>query len=393
MRRRTVVFGPAYLDRVLLVDRPLVDPEHDASLDQSIEGVWTFGPGLKLVDDEGSSIKIELPADWPGPTGGVGLRGLLGASPGGWCRLVRGVAWHDDLGGMGAGFAAALGGTLVSALGAVDDPMSRCISNCLENEGVVHHAIRVEDRPADWTLLLTSGPFGDKLAVGFRGCHAAVETLRGDCEQPCDLRVVASLPNRLAEEALSAAGAGVRVFTPGMRNMTDRDAPLGRFARHVDILCCNRREWEALDDREQVAWQVSLLAVTDGPRGGVLRFTTPRGEAGRLAVPAFPRSHPPRDTNRAGEAYAASLVSTLLDHGWSPGVNDPDLIRDAAHRASAAAALVLDRTAFGFPTCDEIDAALRAGYVGAPVETGGDSGPARYNEPDAGPGTGREKTG
>jgi sugar/nucleoside kinase (ribokinase family) len=108
---------------------------------------------------------------------------------------------------------------------------------------------------------------------------------------------------------------------------------------------------------------VSLLAVTDGPAGSVVRYTTPEGEAGRLSIPAFPRSQPPHDTNRAGEAYAATLVQTLLDHGWTPGVSDPALVRRAAERASAAAALVLDRTAFGFPSEAEIDNALAAGCV------------------------------
>ena len=35
----TLVFGPAYLDRVIRVDRPLVDPElGDRPLDESIDG-------------------------------------------------------------------------------------------------------------------------------------------------------------------------------------------------------------------------------------------------------------------------------------------------------------------------------------------------------------------
>ena len=84
-----------------------------------------------------------------------------------------------------------------------------------------------------------------------------------------------------------------------------------------------------------------------------------------MKVPAFPRSHPPRDTNRAGEAYAATLLATLLDAGWRPGVAERTLVEVAATRASAAAALVLDRPDFGFPTPEEIDEALRAGRVGA----------------------------
>jgi sugar/nucleoside kinase (ribokinase family) len=225
----------------------------------------------------------------------------------------------------------------------------------------------VFDRSADWTLLITSGPHGDKLPIGFRGCHAAVDpsAFDGRSARPCELRVVASLPNGLAARVLSAAGAGCRFFAPAMRNVLDRDCPLSSFAGSIDILSCNRREWETLEDREEVAWQVSILVVTDGPDGSMVRYTNPGGEAECLQVPVFPRQHPPRDTNRAGESYAATLLSTLFDHGWeaASGVVDAALIRSAARRASAAAALELDRTDFGFPTEAEIDAALATGSV------------------------------
>jgi ribokinase len=149
--------------------------------------------------------------------------------------------------------------------------------------------------------------------------------------------------------------------------MRDRETPVSGFAEAVDVLCCNRREWEGLADREEVAWRVSVLAVTDGPAGSRVRFTTPMGGAGCVEVPAFPRDEPPRDTNRAGESYASALLTTLLDGGWDPraGVLDEDLAALAAVRASAAAALVLDRLDFGFPTPAELDAAILAGRVPA----------------------------
>ena len=372
-RDHVQVFGPAYLDRVLLADGPLRGRGRPP-LDQSVDGAITRGPGLVFRDPSGASLTVEPPSDWPGPTGVIELGHALEGAADSWPMTVRGLAWHDDLGGMGAGFAAALGGELVSALGADDDPMSRAVSARIAEEGIKHQPIRVLDRPADWTLLLSSGPFGDKLPVGFRGCHAALRTVLDRCESlgPCDLRVVASLPNRLASEALRAPGARVRMFAPAMRNMTDREDSVGRFASAIDVLCGNRREWESLEGREQVAWQVSILAITDGPAGAVIRFTRPDGEVGRLEVPAFPRTEPLRDTNRAGEAFASALVASLLDGGWSPGVAEPGLIRRAAARASAAAALVLDRKRFGFPTADEIDAALRLGRVEAVASQGKD---------------------
>ncbi len=101
-RRQVAVFGPAYLDRVLRVDRPLIDPAHGPPLDQSVDGTWKFAGGraLEVIDPAGYTISIELPADWPGPFGTVELSRALRRRAHG-PRVVRGVAWHDDLGGMG----------------------------------------------------------------------------------------------------------------------------------------------------------------------------------------------------------------------------------------------------------------------------------------------------
>ncbi|HKI43281.1 MAG TPA: hypothetical protein VKA66_23585 [Mycobacterium sp.] len=41
--RRVAVFGPAYLDRVLRVNRPLIDPSLGSPIDQSADGEWRFG--------------------------------------------------------------------------------------------------------------------------------------------------------------------------------------------------------------------------------------------------------------------------------------------------------------------------------------------------------------
>jgi hypothetical protein len=365
---RVLVLGPAYLDRVLHVDRPLIDPALGPPLDQSVDGVWKFGtnPRLELTDPIGYAIEVELPGDWPGPTGVICLSSPIGPSVAGRCS-VRGLNWHNDLGGMGAGYAAALGGQLCSALGSDSDPTSREISSRLAEMGIAHDPVRVFDHCADWTLLITSGEFGDKLPIGFRGCHAGLEpdSLDSKAARSCDLRVVASLPNHLAARVLAAPGAGIRFFAPAMRNVVDRDLPLSSFAGSIDVLSCNRREWESLEDREEVAWQISILVVTEGPAGSSIRYTTPQGEPGKLSVPAFPRQRPPRDTNRAGESYAATLLSTLLEEGWNAasGVIDDGLIQSAALRSAAAAALVLDRVDFGFPGRAEIDSALAAGIV------------------------------
>jgi sugar/nucleoside kinase (ribokinase family) len=365
--RSVAVFGPAYLDRVLRVDRPLIDPESGPPLDQSVDGVWKFGTNrsIELIDPSGYTLEFVVPDDWPGPTGEIQLSRQLRSGIQGR-RTMRGLEWRDDLGGMGAGYAAALCGALYSALGPVSDPTSQAIAGRLARMGVVHHPLRVSDHPADWTLLITSGEFGDKLPIGFRGCHAALGTDSLDllATQPCDLRVVASLPNALAARVLRAPGARVRLYAPSMRNMLDRECPISSFAAAIDVLCCNRIEWETLDS-EEAAWLVSILVVTDGSQGSTVRFTTPSGDSGLLRIPAFPRDRPPRDTNRAGEAFAATLIDSLLNEEWNSalGVVEERVIRSAAERASAAAALVLDRVDFGFPGPAQVDAALRAGRI------------------------------
>ena len=107
------------------------------------------------------------------------------------------------------------------------------VSGLLELDGVRNRPVRVA-AGADWTLLLTSGPFGDKLPVGFRGCHASVGSLESAVREAgeCDLRVVAALPNRLAAQVLRDEGAGVRLFAPSTRNMKDGEVP-GRKVRRV----------------------------------------------------------------------------------------------------------------------------------------------------------------
>jgi ribokinase len=245
--------------------------------------------------------------------------------------------------------------------------MSQAVMERLVAHGIAHRPVKLPGHSADWTLLITSGKFGDKLPIAFRGCHAALgwDDLRGQVGEHSPLRVVASLPNALSARLLEAPGAAIRLFAPAIRNATDREHPIGRFAAAVDILACNRAEWESIEDREQVAWTVSILIVTDGRDGSSVRYTRLCGDPGALRVPAFPRARPPFDTNRAGEAYASAFVATLLGAGWTGrlGAIEDDLVRTAALRASAAAALVLDIEGFGFASDAQIDEAIRLGVV------------------------------
>jgi ribokinase len=376
---QAIIYGPAYLDRVLRVDGPLRTAGAGGPIDESIDGRMAREddePRLELHDEAGPALSIRTPSGWPGPFGLLRMSGRLWAGerrveP----RQLDAISWHDDLGGMGAGYAAALGGTLVSALGDVNDPMSRAIEAHLLEQRIAHRPIRIAGRAADWTLLVSSGPHGDKLAIGFRGCHAAVESFTTDHD--AQLVVVAGLPIARCEppESPRMDPDRVRLFAPSIRNMADpRDRRCLMFA---NVLSCNRREWETLpqEDRAALERTVTLIAVTDGPRGAWLRAA--RGTEGdtTIELPAFPRTHPPRDTNRTGEAFASTLISTLLDSGWRPLSSLPsDEFRHAAIRASAAAALVLDIGRFGFPSAEAIDAAVERGIVHGPTSRASEDG-------------------
>ena len=181
------------------------------------------------------------------------------------------------------------------------------------------------------------------------------------------LRVVAALPNRLARRGPRRPGQEIRAFAPSLRNMLDRDPPVSAFADSIDILCCNRGEWEALADREQVAWQrLDPRRHRRARSRGNAPLHDPRG-----------RSRPPGPNPRLPPVPAPLATPTgpakpspppcwrpCCDHGWAPGPSPhPDLARLAAERASVAAALVLDRVDFGFPRAVQIDEAIRAGRV------------------------------
>ena len=74
--RRVEVFGPAYLDRVLRVDRPVLDRSLGPPYDQSTDGEWKFTATcrIEVVDPSGYTLEIKLPQDWPGPTGEIRLQ-------------------------------------------------------------------------------------------------------------------------------------------------------------------------------------------------------------------------------------------------------------------------------------------------------------------------------
>ena len=196
--------------------RPLVDPGLGPPLDQSIDGRWKFGDGARRWSTRtGPRSTIELPDDWPGPTGEVRLsRPLPGGPPG--RRAVRGLPGTTTWAGWGPATPPRWGraGQRARAGGRPDQPRRGAIGWRVPGSRTGRSACRTS-RPTG-RLLVTSGEFGDKLPIGFRGCHAALEPVaRRAASAPCDLRVVASLPNRLAGRGAARAGRGRPVLRAG----------------------------------------------------------------------------------------------------------------------------------------------------------------------------------
>jgi ribokinase len=365
---KTLVFGPAYVDRVVRLDQPLLDPTLGKVLDHSVMGRWIEQTDSRMLTIEGlatGTIQIDCPLDWPGPSGRIGIGNdfEMNQTVPGSVRQITCRDWQEDLGGMGAGYAAALGGKLVLVLGDESDPINTQVRNRLKSANIDHHAITIPGRVGEWTLLLSSAEHGDKLGIGFRDHQAREIDFTPFHDEPCDLLVAASMTNQRAANALNGSNAKIKLFAPAMRNMLDHSPRILSFIKCVDVLTCNKAEWHNLDDREEIAFRVSILIVTDGPNGAEIRYTTPDGDAGRLVIPVFPRSCPPVDTNRAGEAFASTFIKTLMSNDWQGSTVAPEAIEVAALRASAAAALVLDRADFGFASDQEIDQAIGRGIV------------------------------
>lgn len=362
---KVAVFGPAYLDRVLMADGPLRDDPERPAIDRSAEAVAVepspSDSATLILTDGGGRIRFErLPADWPGPLGTVRIAtsGLVLEG-----EAVVGVqSWHDDLGGMGAGFAAALGGKLHLILGDRADPATIAIERLLNEQDVAFDPIHRWERPSDWTLMVSSGRHGDKLPIGFRGVlnDAPGFARSGD---RVDLLVVASLSNRLMESALESRAARVKVLAPAIRNVRDSEPRFSALAGRVDVLCLNRGEWLACPDRDVIAETLALLVVTDGPQGARIRFRVPEDGIVEIHVPAFSRERPPADTNRAGETFASSLLHGLWHGGWRGGETSRSLLESVAQRASVASSLQLDLPRFAFPDDHAIDRAVRHGRV------------------------------
>jgi len=387
--RRVCVVGPAYVDEIVRVDGPLCPPDwqvaagragrHDAfRLDYTVtearrEGLpagdvfldlcGACADRIRVVDGgrrSGRRVRLREPrivgtgsgADLPPLDTRVGLAGA-----------------HEEPGGMGPGYALALGARLVTAVGGragTPDATGQALTRAVAELGVDCRAVVVDGAATDTTLILMS-PVGDKLPVARRSssarctADALVAAVRADAAATdLDVSIVTSLPNPVAAAVAERLG-GWKLFAPSLRNC--RSGPLGPVARAVDAMAMNATEWGAVEDADVVRGACDLIAVTRGAAGASVLFRDAAGQEREADVAAAEAPGPVVDTNHAGEAFAAALVGELILSG---ALDDPrgggyheETVREAAVRASWAAALAVRRAGMAFPRRDEVAAARR----------------------------------
>jgi hypothetical protein len=347
-----LVYGPAYVDTVLQIDRPLV-PGTSLLLDQSIQAA-TRTPRddgrIVLEGPTGDEVTLLLPAHARDAGATFALsEPILARAMGAGAPLVRAefpvTSCVRQLGGMGAGYASALGGMLRMAIG--NDAEGRAVRAECEAYDVPAVPSIVPGAATDTSMVIMS-PRGDKLAVGVRDAMVRWEAGPMDEEAGvADLLVFCGAPNALARDVLAAGTVeGIVMCAPAMRNVCDTDVPLASLAANVNYLAMNALEWEHLPGRGELWMRVPVVTVTDGPDGS--HILQPGEED--IAMEAFPFDGDP-NTNRAGETYAAAFVSMLRREapGFPHGRVERGTLRMCGYHAAAMAMLQLRIADFGFP--------------------------------------------
>ena len=372
-RPQILVLGPVYLDLVLEVDRPLMPvmptagddasrPAARVVLDHSVYEISRSSePAGELIVRNNAHQSIEIfstTAAMLPVTGTITVDRQLAVAQA-WRHRI-GLAAHRILpGGMGAGFAAALKSRVVAALGANDsqepDADGQQLIERLRDAAVRLNPQLIQDVKTDTTVLLSSGPHGDKLPVGRR---RAAGSLRCDAElsdtiRQSDVLVIAGHENQLTAELLQAAGKDcVIVFAPTWRNIDPTTSELVAVLDRIDYISCNEEEWRGLDGDSWLRQQVALITVTAGTKGATVHFRNQAGEPGSLHVPAYRAADRPVDTNRGGESFASAFLNCLLEEIGIDGLKSRrftrEIIEQAAREATVAAYLQVQTSSFRF---------------------------------------------
>jgi len=346
-RNRPTIFGPAYLDVVLTLDRPLLagGPVLDQSLPAARLTPRDDGV-LEVVGPTGDRLVCLLPPDQAEFAASCELCEpvLARTQPG---RIVTGeypvASAVRQLGGMGAGYAKALDGLLRMPIG--DDAVGREVLQLLAAHEIDAVPALLPDCPSDTSLLLQS-PQGDKLAIGVRQAMVRWQVTSEDHALAAEASalVFCGAPNALMATVLEGAPDIPVMCAPALRNVCDRSVPLARLAAKIGYLTLNALEWSQMDGAEEMRRQVPVITVTEGAQGSRILL----GER-EIRIPATPFEGP-ADTNRAGETYAATFFRALL--AACPEFPRGVTIEAAEHSgrlAAVQAAKQLAMREFGFP--------------------------------------------
>jgi len=368
---KSVVYGPAYLDIVVRVDSPLIpdksrvidhgsngkfEPSYSMSANQIIEITECFNQKLKIRGVHHNSI--------------CGHYKLNDASIQLINHEMNAVKIEEDIGGMGAGYANLLNAKLVSCLPEKNCSIKNRIASLIQRNSITHQPLFIPRAQTDWTLLVSSGRYGDKLPIGLRGCHDQFTSVSAIPHGPDeDLVVIASLKNEFMLELLKLHHGAIRMLSPALRNCypTSNVITIADMAPHAEILAVNRFEWLAMDESARHAWKISdaIISVTDGPGGAHVSWQALGDQREYHYEPAFSRCIAPVDTNRAGEAFSGTLILELVRMGWSGRGHSPsrEMIEKATKTASASAGLTIQIPGFGFPGREEILKTLQLGII------------------------------
>ncbi len=356
-----LVFGPAYLDVVVETAQPLLPSEPALLLDQSLAatGVTPRDDGLLVVlGPTGDVLRFSLPACHAAAAASYHLaEPVLARLRGAQAQPVRGdyavARFLTQLGGMGAGYAAAFAGVLCAPVGTEDtrpDATAWQVLDWLAQQQIRTAPAYLPDCASDRSLVLLSAR-GDKLAIGVR--QAMVRWRAGKDEralaETADALVFCGAPNVLLAEICSRCPAAPVMCAPALRNVCDTAPSLAELAPYIHYMTMNALEWAQLAQREELRRQVPVISITDGPRGSRIYCSEQE-----FAIPALP-FHGAANTNRAGETYGSTFFKVLL-------ATQPDFYRhrhvDAAvalragQIATAQATRQLAIAGFAFPPDD-----------------------------------------
>jgi len=341
-----LIFGPAYIDVVLTLDRPLL--AEGPLLDQSLPAARMIprDDGVaEVIDPAGDRLVCLLPPEYAEFAVTCELDELLPAGASQVTEYSVTCAVRR-LGGMGAGYAKALGGLLRMPIG--DDAVGREVLELLAAHEIDAIPALLPGCASDTSLLLQT-PQGDKLAIGVRRAMTRWQASEEDhvFTKKAAALVFCGAPNALMTAVLEQAPDILVVCAPALRNIRDRSVPLIGLAAMIDYLTLNKLEWEQLEGAERMRKKVPVITVTEGATGSRILL------GGReIHLPAVPVAGP-RDANRAGETYGAAFLRMLLEVCPTfPAGLTPRIAEQAGRHAAAQAAKQLVMHDFGFPILD-----------------------------------------